>query len=162
MKASWPRLSVRSRLTLWYVGAMVLVLAMYAMAVFTFVSTNASNALNARLRDDFRWASEMVEQVPNGSLVMFEGDDGSAEPDRPWLQVSSPDGRVLVRSMFAEQHPIADATKLAGYAYGQIVSTPAGGATFRLLTDRSMIGGRPVIIQVAVSENSTRREQRDL
>ena len=83
MKASWPRLSVRSRLTLWYVGAMVLVLAMYATAVFAFVSTNASNALNARLRDDFRWASEMVEQVPNGSLVMFEGDDGSAEPDRP-------------------------------------------------------------------------------
>jgi heavy metal sensor kinase len=141
---------------------MVLVLGVYAVAVFTFVSTNASNALNARLRDDFRWASEMVEQVPNGSLVMFEGDDGSAEPDRPWLQVSSPDGDVLVRSMFAEQHPIAQARSLASYAYGQIVSTPAGGATFRLLTDRSTIGGRPVIIQVAVSENSTRREKRDL
>ncbi len=38
----WRSHSVRLRLTLWYVAAMVVVLCVYAALVFVFVSRNAS------------------------------------------------------------------------------------------------------------------------
>ena len=72
----WQR-SVRVSLTLWYVGAMVVVLGVYADAVFTFVSANLSKALDDRVRGDFQWAAEMAEQRPDGTLSWFEGNDDS-------------------------------------------------------------------------------------
>ena len=42
MNRWWRSLSVRVRLTLWYVAAMVIVLAVYAVAVFVFVSRSVS------------------------------------------------------------------------------------------------------------------------
>ena len=65
--------SVRVSLTLWYVGAMVVVLGIYAAAVFAFVSANVSKALDDRLRDDFQWAAEMALQGPDGTVSWFEG-----------------------------------------------------------------------------------------
>ena len=48
-----PR-SVRFRLTLSYVGAMVVVLAVYATLIFYFVSHNMSQFLDNQLRERFR------------------------------------------------------------------------------------------------------------
>ena len=154
--------SVRAGLTLWYVGVMVVILAIYAVAVFLFVSRAASNALDDRLRTDFRWATEMVEQTSDGKFVWFQGDDGSTEQDSPWLQVWSLDGELLVQSAFAEDYPISRSASLVPRAGQQIVSVPIEAATFRLLSDRSVIAHQPVVIQVAVSEASMRRFRRDL
>ncbi len=43
----WRSHSVRVRLTIWYLGAMVVVLAVYVGAVYVFVSRNASQALES-------------------------------------------------------------------------------------------------------------------
>ena len=60
---SWARpRSVRLSLTIWYVGAMVVVLAVYAACLLVFVNQGASIALDNRLRGDFHWAAEMAEQ----------------------------------------------------------------------------------------------------
>lgn len=155
-----PARSLRLSLTLWHVAAMFVVLGLYAATVFTVVSRNASEDVDDRLRGDFRWAAEMVEQNPDGSLVWFEGDDGTG--DTPWLQVWSPRGEVLVRSRFAEQMPIPDSRSLASLANGRIVSVPAGGLTFRVLSNHSRIGNRLVVIQVARSEAMLRQWLRQL
>jgi uncharacterized membrane protein YccC len=60
--------SVRTSLTLWYVGAIVVVLALYAAVVFTFVSRNLSQALDDQLRSDFQWAAAMADQRSDGTL----------------------------------------------------------------------------------------------
>src|SRR5512132_2477640 len=86
-----PR-SVRVRLTLWYVAVMVAVLGVYALAVFTVVRDNSSQLLDARLHDDFDWASDMLAQRPDGSIAPY---DETCEGDSPWLQVFSLDGHLL-------------------------------------------------------------------
>ena len=102
MNQWWRSRSLRVSLTLWYVAAMMVVLGIYAVAVFTFVSRSASESLNRRLRGDFQWAAAMVDQRPDGSITWFDGDDPIGDEDRPWLQVWSPDGELLYRSIAAE------------------------------------------------------------
>src|SRR3954467_14422657 len=78
-----PR-SVRVRLTLWYAGAMMVVLAVYAVAVLVVVRESASQVLDDRLHDDFDWASDMLAQRADGTIGEYEE---YGEGDSPWLQV---------------------------------------------------------------------------
>jgi heavy metal sensor kinase len=148
--------TVRARLTMWYLGAMLVVLAVYATGVFAFVKRSASQALDERVRSDFHWAEEMWEQRPDGTFTWFEGDPGQA--DGPWLKVWAPDGELIYRTFSADWYPIEESARLAAQADGRIVAVPAARATFRVLSGHSRLGGRPVVIQVARSEASTRME----
>ena len=60
----WRSHSVRVSLTLWNVAAMIVVLAVYAAGVFTFVSGNASAALDSDIRGDSQW------NVPEPELTL--------------------------------------------------------------------------------------------
>jgi len=154
------RQSVRVSLTLWYVGAMVVVLGVYAGAVFTFVSANLSRSLDERIRVDFQWAAEMAEQRPDGTFSWFEGNDSSL--DTPWLQVWTESGQLLYRTGVAERNPVPDASWLATHANQRIVSVDTPAATFRVLSGRSRIVGKPVVIQVARTDVPMRQELHDL
>ena len=154
---SWP---VRVRLMLSYLVAMLLVLAVYATAIFTVVTRNASNVLDERLRSDFRWAAEMWERGPDGSFTWYDGEPG--DPNAPWLQVWDPNGRLLHRTTSADLYPIAEGARLAAAADGRIVVVRAGDATFRVLSAHSRLADQPVVIQVASSEAAMRQDQRSL
>ena len=106
----WRSHNVRVRLTLWYVAAMLVVLAVYAMAVFTFVSRNASETLNRRLRGDFQWASAMVDATPEGRLTWYEE---FSEEESFFLQVWSPEGELLYQNSEARRSPLEDTRDLA-------------------------------------------------
>ena len=155
------RASVRLRLTLWYVGAMVVVLAIYAGCLVWFVTSGASRALDNRLRGDFHWAAEMAEQKPDGTLLWFEGATGDDE-DSPWLQVWSAQNRLLYRSAAAERQPIPESAALAGHADNRIARVATASVPFRVLTGPSRVARRPVVLQVARSEAGMRRTLRDL
>jgi signal transduction histidine kinase len=157
VKDWWRRRNVRVSLTLWYCGATVVVLALYAGSVFTVVSRNASRTLDDRLRGDLQWAAEMVEQRPDGSLTWFEGDPGDGKS--PWLQVWTPAGDLLYRSAFAERLPIPGSLWLRSHPEAGILSlSTASPARFRVLSARSRIGGALVTIQVARSETPMRQD----
>lgn len=151
--------SVRVRLTLWYVAAMVVVLTVYAASVFTVVSTSVSQSLDDRLRGDFQWAAEMADQRPDGTLTWFEG---GVDDDTPWLQVWSPEGDLLYRTVGAELHPLSESQHLAQQASNQIVSVPTDVVTYRVLSGHSKIGQQPVVLQVARSEAAMQRELSEL
>lgn len=151
--------TVRVRLTLWFVGTMLVVLAIYAAGAFILVRQNASAALDERLRSDFRWAAEMWEQRPDGTFTWFEGDLGE---ESPWLQVWSPTGGRLFGTTIADWYPIPQSERLAVEASDHIVAVPSQTSTFRVLSRRSNLGGRPVVIQVARSEAPMRQELGDL
>src|SRR5262245_19793344 len=152
-------LNVRVRLTLWYLGAIVVVLAVYAAGVRAFVSRSTSNALESQLRSDFAWASEMWEQRPDGTLSWF--DDGQDE-DSPWLQVWSPTGTLLFRTAAARRHPLPDGVTLTADPGGVITSAQIEDMTFRVLSRRSVVGGTGVVIQVARSEGPRNLQLRQL
>ena len=96
---------MRVQLTLWYVAAMIVVLGLYAAAVFAFVSRSMSDSLDQRLRSDFWWAAATVDQRPDGTVTWLEP-EGFGDEDRPWLQVWSRDGQLLYQSAEARSLPL--------------------------------------------------------
>lgn len=162
MKRWWRQLGVRTRLTLWHVAVMVVVLAVYAAGVFTFVSRSVSHALDVQLRSDYTWAAEMWETRPDGTLTWFEADDVAQDEDKPWLQVWSQEGELLFRTAVARRIPVPQSAALAARADGRIVPVSAEGQAVRVLTRAATVGGQGVIIQVARSEAPLQQELRDL
>jgi heavy metal sensor kinase len=145
-----PR-SVRVRLTLWYLAVMLLVLGVYAAAVYTFVRDNSSQLLDERLHDDFDWAYDMLAQRPDGSIAPYEE---TGQGDSPWLQVYSLERQLLYETPEARRNPVPESDKLAARADERIVTVPGIRPPYRLMSGGARIGGRPVIVQVARSEGS--------
>jgi heavy metal sensor kinase len=152
-----PR-SVRVRLTLWYVGVMLGVLGVYAGAVYEFVRGNSAQLLDERLHDDFDWASDMLAQRPDGSIAPY---DETGEGDSPWLQVFSPSGELLYFTPEARRHPVAESDKLVAQPDDQIVTVPQK-PPYRVMSGAARIGSRPVVVQVARSEDTIMQDMNQL
>jgi heavy metal sensor kinase len=155
----WRSHSVRVRLTLWYVVAMVIVLGLYASLVFAFVRRNASDMLDGRLRGDFQWAAAMVDQTPDGAITWYED---VTEEESPWLQVWSPEGDLLYQNSEARRRPLPGVRELATTADDSLVVAETDLAPVRVLTRRGRIGAKPVVIQVARSEAAMHTELQEL
>jgi signal transduction histidine kinase len=159
---------------------MVVVLALYAAAVFLFVSRSASSSLDAEIRYDYQWAAAMADRQPDGSLRWFE-EETSFGDNSPWLQVwcsdetgcgpQSSQGEVIFRTTKATLDPIPGTEQLL-QAGDRIVSVPTPDTTYRVLTRPTTLrffGGndqststQQVIIQVARPEVLMREELRGL
>lgn len=152
-----PR-SVRVRLTFWYVGVMLLVLGVYAGAVYTVVRNNSSQRLDERLRDDFDSASDMLAMSPDGSIPPYE-ETGTG--DSPWVQIYSLDGRLLYNTPEARRNPVPSSDALARKPDEQIVTVPIN-PPFRVMSGGARSAGKPVVVQVARSEASIVQDGRQL
>src|SRR5262249_5232138 len=148
------------RLTLWYVGVVLVVLGVYAVAVFTFVSRSVSATLDQQLRGDFQLAAAMVDRGPDGKITWF-GDD-SGDEDNPWLQVWSTNGELLYRNALACRLPLPQSKGLAAQRDDRIATFPTRGVEYRVLSRHGAISAEPVVIQVGRSEASMRQELQQL
>ncbi len=157
MSRRYP-LSVRVRLTLWNVGVMIVVLGVYVAGVFVFVSRMESGGLDQILHDDYLWAAEMLDQDPDGTITWPTSNDTGSPVDGPWLQVWSPDGDLLYRTLIARNNPLPETDLLAMEASDEIVSVEAVSPPYRVFSVESRIGDEPVVIQVARSEFVMRRD----
>ena len=156
----WPRLrTVRARLTLLHVAAMLAVLVVYAAAVYLLVRFNVSNALDERIRGDFSWATSMAEQQTDGTLVWWDGDENF---ESPWLQVWNQEGQPVFRTTTAKRVPVPASEALVRRPDGRIISVPTPTQPFRILTDEVTISERPLVIQVGWSEAAMQQELREL
>ena len=134
----WRSHSVRMRLTLWYVAAMMVVLGVYVFGVYTFVSRNVSDSLDERLRADFYWAAATVDEGPDGLIMPFPQIDLLLEAESPWVQVWSADGKQLLLSNDeARRRPILESQALAEQGEDMIESLPTAGVPIRILSRRS-------------------------
>jgi heavy metal sensor kinase len=140
-----PR-SVRFRLTLSYAGAMVVVLGVYALLIFYFVSRNMSTFFDNQLRDDFEWALDMMHQTPNGDLRPYEE---TGENDSPWLRIFSPNGELRYSAPEAKRHPIPGSDGMAIVADEKIVSVAKVNPPYRVMSGKAKISGRDMVVQVA-------------
>jgi len=154
----WRSHNVRVRLTLWYVAAMVVVLAVYAVAVYAFVSRSVSETLNRRLRGDFQWASAMVEQTPEGGITWYE----DITDEEFWLRVWSPAGELLYQNAEAARSPVPQSREIALQADESIREVDHPVARVRVLTRRGRIAEQSVIIQVGRSEAAMNEELNQL
>src|SRR5207247_9391084 len=141
-----PR-SVRVRLTLWHIGVILVVLAVYAGGVYSVVRNNSSRLLDEGLHVDFDWASDMLAQRPDGMIAPY---DETGVGDSPWLQVWSLDGHLLYDTPEARRNPVPNGAKLAVAAKEEdrIVELREVNPPYRVMTGGARIGGRPVLDQV--------------
>jgi heavy metal sensor kinase len=155
-----PR-SVRVRLTLWHVGVILVVLAVYAGGVYSFVRNNSSRLLDERLHDDFDWASDMLAQRPDGTIAPY---DETGEGDSPWLQVWSLDGKLLYDTPEARRNPVPNGARLAvsSKEEDRIIEIPEVNPPYRVMSGGARIGGRPVLVQVARSEGPIAQNLKEL
>jgi len=165
--ARWRPLSLRVSLTLCYVGAMLVILGVYAAVVFAFVSRSVSATLDQRLRGDFWLTSAMVDEDPDGKIVGYDpyfgaGDEGGTDEAGPWLQVWSPDGALLYANGVAQRTPLPTSRALALKSDDRIESIAAAGTSFRVVSRHGRISSQAVVIQVARSEAPMREELRQL
>jgi heavy metal sensor kinase len=157
----WRSHSVRMRLTIWYVAAMVVVLAVYAVLVFVFVRDSALDALDLRLRDDFFYFSALVDETAEGAIALpFLEVLPSQDP--PSIQVWSDDGReLLLQNEIARVRPVPETQALARSMNEGVVSLRTPDASRRVLTQFGRIGERPVVFQVWRSEAPMRDQLRE-
>jgi len=153
-----PR-SVRVRLTLWYVGVMLLVLGVYAGVVYIVVRNISSERLDEQLRANFDWAYDMLATRPDCSIAPY---DDTGEGDSPWFRVYNLEGKVMYSTPEAKRNPVPFSDALAKTPDEQIVTVPDLHPPFRVLSGRARIGGCPVVVQVALSEGSIIQDQRQL
>jgi heavy metal sensor kinase len=159
----WQSHSVRVRLTLWYVGAMVVVLGVYVAAVYSFVSRNASDNLNRQLRQDFTWVYASLYQTPDGTYMLVEPERIDPDFPLPWIQVWRGDrSRVVYRNGEATFRPIPESRSVAE----GIVTLVSDGDRMRILTERGTLRGpfadSRIIIQVGRSDDSMKDQMSDL
>jgi heavy metal sensor kinase len=159
----WRSHSVRVRLTLWYAAAMVIVLGVYAVAVYIVVSRSVSASLDERLRADYYWVAATVDEGPDGMIMPIPSVDLLLEEEQPWVQVWSADGAdLLLINDEARRRPLPDARLLAQAGTDRVMDFVAAAVPMRLLSRPSYIRSRAVIIQVARSEVPMRKNLRDL
>jgi len=158
----WHSHNVRLRLTVWYVAAMIVVLAVYAGAIYTFVSRSVSESLDQRLRADFFWAAATVDEGPDGMVISTPQVDLLLE-DEPWVQVWSAGGaELLVGNAEARRRPIPGTQAMAEAEQDRTVTFDVAGVPMRVLSRRSYIGQRPVVVQVGRSEVPMWEQLREL
>jgi len=159
MRRWWRSHTIRVQLTLVYVAAMVIVLAVYAAVILAYVNRSASTALDQQLRGDFQLASAMIESTPDGGIT-WPGEE-SLQIERPWLQVLDDKGDILYRDEGAPEIPFMS-SDLQNLPDDTIVSIPTADVPLRVLSRRGQIQSKPVVIQVARSEADMRKQVRDV
>jgi hypothetical protein len=159
----WRSHNVRVRLTLWYAAAMIVVLGVYASAVYTFVSRSVSASLDERLRADFYWVAATVDEGPDGMIMPIPSVDLLLEEEQPWVQVWSANGAdLLLVNDEARRRPLPETRLLAQAGGDRVMNFLSASVPMRVLSRSSYIRSRLVIIQVARSEVPMRENLRDL
>jgi heavy metal sensor kinase len=158
--------SVRVRLTLAYVAAMMLILAVYAGVVYVSVRGSMSQALDDELRNDFNWPNYMMyEKVVRDPLELqahFDAPENVAKGS-PWLQVWNADGtEVLGKTYEARRNFLEESADLATNPDGKIRTLADTIPPWRILTGRTKVGNVSLVVQVAKSEGPMRRYLSDL
>ncbi len=161
MKWVWRPHSVRVRLTLWYAGALTVVLIFYAGGVFVFLRHSLFTELDGRLHEDFEVAEQMLERTVDGGIRWRASDHHEEENigDDSWLEVWSPEGKLLYRRESFERGGREFLFSVAppGQRGYQSISLP-NDIHVRALSGPYAIAGLSVVIRVARSEARLRRE----
>jgi len=169
MRRWWRSHTVRVRLTLWYVAAMILVLGAYMTVVYAFVTRNALENLDQLLRRDFQWAAATVDIGPDGHVIPpMEPPLITGEEELPWVQVWTGDGKLLLfQSAEAQRRRVPDSARLVDLPEDDRGVTESfrvqdESAAMRILSRRLTLRDQSFIVQVGRSELGIRQDLREL
>ncbi len=148
-------LGVRLKLTLWFVGVLLVVLAVNTAWTAALLWRDFGEALEHHLDEDYQVAVQMLERRDAG--VAWRGnpdaDPGYQGGVRRWVEVWSPDGRQLFRRGAPDAAALQDALlPPTPQGAAHVVLSPAG--RLRVISRAFDLDGMPVVVRVARTERS--------
>jgi heavy metal sensor kinase len=141
---------------LWYVAVLSGVLALYAVVTMSILYLSLRRELDATLHAEYEEAEEQVRAMLDGDVRAVGGDDG-----RTLVEVWGADGTLLYRSRRLDREG------LGGPPTGPPEPSPISrvlrdGTPIRIRSGLHRLGGRQVLLRVALSEEGLRHEWRRL
>jgi heavy metal sensor kinase len=150
---------VRTRLTLWYVGVLSGILALYVGSTLVFLHVSQRRELDRRLHEEFETVEDLLESGPDGSIRMGgHGDEDSARLVEAW----STDGGLLYRSDAVQGGTLGDPPRGMPLKRSLASVTLADETPLRVLSRPHRVDGRVLLVRVALSEKRQRHEAREL
>jgi heavy metal sensor kinase len=159
------RLNLRLRLTVWYAAALCIVLALYAILVFTFLERSLFQQLDQRLHDDvedmeaFFRASAASSPTSSGSVSAAEvlerlRTEDPDDDDLMWVEVWTFNGQRLYQSPRAAHFalPALSPPQAPGLRSVRL----ADNRHIRVNDESSLLGNEVVIIRATKSEDDLR------
>ena len=149
---------IRTRLTLWFVSALAVVLLLYSSAASVLLLRDLRRQLVRHAIQDLETVEGLLQFTPEGRLTLKDDYHNNPESKRVLerlLEVRSTDGRVLFRNDLLVERSLGD-TMLPGEGeggYSPREYTLADGTKVQLVSRRHSIEGKPTIIRVAFSED---------
>lgn len=151
------RRHIRTRLTLWFVSALAVILLLYSATACFFLLRDLRSQLIRHAIQDIETVEGLLYFTADGRLMLREDYHNHPESKRVLerlLEVRSPEGNVLFRNELLGNRSLGD-TLLpregqGGYSERQFIL--ADGLHVELVSRRHAVEGRPTIIRVAYSE----------
>ncbi len=153
-----PFKNVRTRLTLWYLLVMALILILNALLATSLYYYNLRRNLDHELEESYELLEDLIQFNANGQIV-FDADEGPFIRET-WFEIWSADGRLLFSSWpnssknlppFAEQ-----ALKADGFHFHSL--RLFNNNRLRMMMGKVNIDGRWLFIRLLKSENLLWRE----
>ena len=161
MRRPWPR-HVRSRMTLWYVLVLGVLLLAYAGVASSYLFFSLREQLDHDLLEDSERVEGRLENSPDGMVILGSVHHGEDEPNmQRFVEVWSGDGRLLYRSPALGQRTLG-APPTAGPDH-TAEDTPStlrlsDGTRIRMTTSTHTMADRRVLLRVAHSEQGLWQE----
>jgi heavy metal sensor kinase len=161
MRSPWPR-HLRSRMTLWYVLVLGVVLLAYAGGASLYLFYSLREQLDHNLLEDVETVEGMLESTPSGMVTVESVHHEEDEPNKQrFVEVWSSNGTLLYRSptlrgetLGRPPQPTPEDTNQRSPSTLQLAS----GGRVRVATSVSTVESRRVFLRVAHSEEGLWRE----
>ncbi len=166
MSSWWHRRSLKLRLTLWYAGATVVVLAVFASVVYEIVEHRLGTELDRQLRIDFDLVEAQLDADASGKIrwTVFgaHGDEGFARLSA-WFEVWSEDGQILLRHWPVRDADIKQALPAPLQSTLRFYTIELEGELFiRVMERPARVRNRGVIVRIFRDEGDMRHTLREI
>ena len=149
---------IRTRLTLWFVSALAVVLLLYSSMASIFLLRDLRRQLVRHAIQDLETVEGLLHFTAQGRLTLRDDYHNNPESKRVLerlLEVRSTDGSVLFRNDLLGDRSLGEqllpGEGQGGYSPREYIL--ADGTKVQLVSRRHSIDGRPTIIRVAFSED---------
>ncbi len=150
--------NIRTRLTLWYLFALTIILLFFAGLSLSLVFMSLRKDMDDELENDYEVLEEIIKIAPDGQVSIDEKRDPYFK--ERWVEIWTPEGKKLYESrpFSARALPsISNEVKnVRRFTFQSL--TLAGGERVRLMYGRVNIEGRWLIIRIVHSEERLWRD----
>lgn len=159
--------NVRTRLTIWYLVVFGGILILYVAGTSAFLYFGLRKSLDHDIVEDIERTEPLIQFAPDGALRLMRATEESADPDRPvepYLEILSPDGRILYRNARLGKWTLGSAPlpNEGRVGYSERSALLPDGTEVRLASRLHEAGNRIVLIRIARSEEALQRQFRDV